>query len=315
MTSLLAAFASTPTLSALLGATALVVGGIALIASAIFIGHEAMVMRVDLIRPRAAAAITAGKKAQASDKGLFRLPEHGLPEREERELIRRLSKLGVPESYALSFFAVSRILAAFSLGVLMLITAGQIAVFADFPFAAPLAAAIAFIAGWFLPLALIRMGARQRAKAVASAMPEALDLLVVCVDAGLSLEDAFIRVVNEMGRSRPELADELALTSADLQILPSREEALARMADRVNIPSVRSVVSTLAQTLRYGTPLAQALRVIASEMRNDALMLLEERANQLPALLTVPMILFIMPTIFLIIGGPAVLNLIDALGW
>jgi tight adherence protein C len=146
-------------------------------------------------------------------------------------------------------------------------------------------------------------------------MPEALDLLVVCVDAGLSLEDSLARVVSELRRTRPALTDELALTSADLQILPSRDEAFARMADRVDLPSVRSVVATLAQTLRYGTPLAQGLRVIAAEMRNDALVQLEERANQLPALMTVPMMAFIMPTIILIIGGPAALRLMDVLGW
>jgi tight adherence protein C len=110
------------------------------------------------------------------------------------------------------------------------------------------------------------------------------------------------------------LADELAMTSADLQILPSRDEALLRMADRIDVPSIRSVVTTLAQTLRYGTPLAQALRVIAAQMRDEALIQLEERANQLPALLTVPMMLFIMPTIFLIVGGPAAIQLVDIMG-
>ena len=117
-------------------------------------------------------------------------------------------------------------------------------------------------------------------------MPEALDLLVVCVDAGLSLEDGLSRVVSELRASRPALADELALTSADLRILPSRDQALAKMSERVDLASIRSVTTTLAQTLRYGTPLAQALRVIATEMRNDALIQMEQRANQLPALLT-----------------------------
>jgi tight adherence protein C len=108
------------------------------------------------------------------------------------------------------------------------------------------------------------------------------------------------------------LAEELALTSADLKILPSRDRALANFAERVQVPSVRTVVTTLAQTMRYGTPLAQALRVVASELRNDSLMRLEERANQLPTLMTIPMMIFIMPTIFLIVGGPAALRMLDA---
>jgi tight adherence protein C len=96
-----------------------------------------------------------------------------------------------------------------------------------------------------------------------------------------------------------------------MKILPSRDEALANLAVRVNMPSVRSVVTTLSQTLRYGTPLAQALRVVAGELRNDTLMRLEERANQLPSLMTIPMMLFIMPTIFMIVAGPAVLRVMD----
>ena len=95
--------------------------------------------------------------------------------------------------------------------------------------------------------------------------------------------------------------------------MPSRDQALANLAERVDVPSVRSVVSTLSQTLRYGTPLAQAMRVVAAQMRTEALIDLEERANRLPAIMTVPMMLFIMPVIFLIVGGPAVLRLLDML--
>jgi tight adherence protein C len=190
----------------------------------------------------------------------------------------------------------------------------EVSALSNIPFAMPIAIAFGAIVGWLLPPMFIKASASRRAKAVGASMPEALDLLVICVDAGLSLENALTRVVTELAQSRPALAEELAITSADLQILPSREDALMRMADRIDLPSIRSVVTTLAQTLRYGTPLAQALRVIAAEMRDEALIKLEERANQLPALLTVPMMLFIMPTIFLVVGGPAALQLIDVLG-
>jgi tight adherence protein C len=158
----------------------------------------------------------------------------------------------------------------------------------------------------------ISYGSNRRVKEVRAGLPDALELLVVCVEAGLSLEDGLDRVVTELKRSQPALADELSLTLADLKILPSRDQALANLAARVDVPSVRSVVTTLAQTLRYGTPLVQSLRVVAAEMRNDYLIEIEEKANRLPAYLTLPVIVFLMPTIFLIVGGPAALRLIDA---
>jgi len=101
------------------------------------------------------------------------------------------------------------------------------------------------------------------------------------------------------------------MTAADLKIMPSQDEALSRLAARIDAPIVQSVVTTLSQTMRYGTPFAQAMRVVAGEIRNEALIRLEERANKLPTLMTIPMILFILPTIFLVVGGPAALKVID----
>ena len=105
----------------------------------------------------------------------------------------------------------------------------------------------------------------------------------------------------------------MALTAADLKILPDQDQALTRLAERIDAPIVQSVMTALVQTMRYGTPFAQAVRTTAAEIRNDSLLRLEERANALPTLLTVPMVLFILPTIILIIGGPAALKLIDML--
>lgn len=311
MSFLAAAFAPTSTLLATLAVAMLVVSGATLIAASARISHEVVARRVDLIKPQAAPV---PKDTQRSLEKPVVKPGQQVPEREQREIIRILSGLGVPAVYAPSVFVVARVVVAASLGLLMLIVARHVTVVASFRLTMPLAAMVGAVVGWLAPSILIGMSARQRAKEVAIAMPEALDLLVICVDAGLSLEDGLVRVATEMGQARPALADELALTSADLQILPSRDEALTRMAERVDIPSIRSVVMTLAQTLQYGTPLAQALRVISAQMRDDALIQLEERANQLPALLTVPMMLFIMPTIFLVVGGPAALQLIDVLG-
>ena len=170
----------------------------------------------------------------------------------------------------------------------------------------------ALLAGWFTPAFLLRRQIAGRTRAVVEGLPDALELLVISVEAGLSFEDGIGRIAAILRDTRPALADELALTSADLRILPNRERALFNLADRVDAPSVRTVVTTLSQTMRYGTPLANALRMVSSELRNEFLIRLEERANQLPALMTVPMILFIMPTIFLVVGGPAVLKVIDS---
>jgi len=299
----------------LLGTIAFVVSGMLFFIASIRAGQEARTRRVELAMPRVPPALGKAKSAARDlDARLLKLPGQGLPDREQRAIVRYLSKLGIPRAWAISSFAVGRLLAAILLGVAAMVILPSVPVLTGSIFVVPLACICAVAGGWWLPPMLIRRSAQQRASAAVGALPEAIDLLVVCVDAGLSLEDSLRRVVTELGQSHPELAEELSLTSADLQILPSRDEALANMAERVDLPGMRAFVSTLTQTLRYGTPLAQALRTIASELRNDTLIKLEERANQLPALLTVPLMLFIMPTIFLIIGGPAVLRLIDAFG-
>jgi tight adherence protein C len=169
----------------------------------------------------------------------------------------------------------------------------------------------AAMAGWLLPAMFIDFRLRQRTKTVISGLPSALELLVVCVEAGLSLEDGLDRVVTEIGQSQPALADELALTLAELKILPDRDRALTNLAERVDVPAVRSIIATLSQTLQYGTPLARSLRVVAAELRNEFLLQMEERANRLPVYLTLPVVLLILPTIFLVLGGPAILQVID----
>lgn len=298
-----------PNLAALGAAVMLVAGGLALIASGGRTRSQMVTQRVDRMRPPR----VAGRHATPSfEDSLLRLPARGLSEAEQREVIRRFTKLGASSNQALMLFVLARLLVVLVLGFLVFLwvhTGGAFKAHALLQLVLP---AMAAIVGWFVPLLLVRRAVKQRTRAVKSGLPDALELLVVCVEAGLSLEDGLDRVVTELGRSQPALADELALTLADLRILPSRDQALLNFAERIDIPNVRSVVTTLAQTLRYGTPLAQSLRVVASEMRNDYLIDLEERANRLPAYLTLPVILFLMPTIFLIVGGPAALRLFDA---
>jgi len=301
-----------PDLIALFGTIALVVGGAALIASSIPMRAELLARRVNLALPGIAlATAAAGRKDRPSVMQQVPKFAAGLSEAELRQIIRLFSILRVPADRAVTYFIIARLILAGSLGALALMATGRLGAFAASWAPAIVAAIVAAIAGWIIPILFIAYVVRQRTKAVGLGLPDALELLVVCVEAGLSLEDGLQRVARELEESQPALADELILTWAEINILPSRAQALANLADRVNVPSVRSVVGMLTQSLRYGTPLAQSLRVGAVEMRNDQMMLLEERASRLPALMTIPVMLFIMPTIFLIIGGPAALRLMD----
>ena len=229
-----------------------------------------------------------------------------------RETWRRLKTHGIPARHALSFFFAIQawITVCLSVGSWFLVP-HLLAASASLPFRAALAGSFGLF-GWFVPVLAARWATRRRAAVIVAGLPDALELLVICAEGGLALGDGIDRIVSELQRSQPELAEELALTAADLKILPSQDQALERLAARIDAPIVQSVVTTLSQTMRYGTPFAQAMRVAAAEIRNDALVRLEERANKLPALLTVPMILFILPTIFLVVGGPAALRLMDS---
>lgn len=153
---------------------------------------------------------------------------------------------------------------------------------------------------------------KRRAR-LARALPDALDLLVICTEAGLNLDAAMARAGREMRAANTEMADEMELTAIELGFLPEREVAFKNLAERTGLASVRALVGTLAQAERYGTPLAQALRVLAAEMRDERLLKAEEKAARLPATLTVPMILFILPALFVVLIGPGILSVIDAM--
>ena len=153
---------------------------------------------------------------------------------------------------------------------------------------------------------------QKRTDAIRKGLPDALDLLVICAEAGLTVDAAFNRVAKELGRGFPELGDEFALTAIELGFLTERRMAFENLAYRVNLDSVKGVVTTMIQTEKYGTPLASALRVLSAEFRNERMMRAEEKAARLPAIMTVPLILFILPTLFIVILGPAACSIGDA---
>ena len=152
----------------------------------------------------------------------------------------------------------------------------------------------------------------KRSDAIRKGLPDALDLLVICAEAGLTVDSAFNRVAKELGRGYPELGDEFALTAIELGFLTERRMAFENLAYRVALDAVRGVVTTMIQTEKYGTPLASALRVLSAEFRNDRMMRAEEKAARLPAIMTVPLILFILPVLFIVILGPAACSISDA---
>lgn len=173
-----------------------------------------------------------------------------------------------------------------------------------------LMALLAAAASFFLPDLAVMQMAKKRRKDLQRGLPDALDLLVVCAQAGLSLDAAIGRVAREIGFSSPAIGEEFSLTALELGFLPERRQALENLKNRTGLKDIRGVVSTLTQSEKYGTPLAYALRVLSAEFRRERLMRAEEKAAQLPAIMTLPLALFILPVLFMVVIGPAIIGAI-----
>ena len=171
---------------------------------------------------------------------------------------------------------------------------------------------LAVIAGAYLPDLLVKNAILKRQKKIRNSLPDGLDLMVICAEAGLSLDATLRRVADELAGPAPELADELGLTTLELGFLPNRALALQNLASRVDLLVVRGMVNTLVQAERYGTPLSQSLRILSAESRQERVLKAEEKAARLPALMTVPMIIFILPPLFVVLLGPAALDIADS---
>jgi tight adherence protein C len=171
-----------------------------------------------------------------------------------------------------------------------------------------LAAFGAAMFGFFLPDLFVSNRISKRQQSIMRAFPDALDLLLICVESGMAIESAFTRVAAEIGQQSVELAEELGLTTAELSYLPERRQAFENLAKRTGHPGVKAVAASLNQAEKYGTPLGQALRVAAQENRETRMQEAEKKAAALPAKLTVPMIVFFLPCLFVVILGPAVMK-------
>ena len=176
------------------------------------------------------------------------------------------------------------------------------------------ATVFAVAAGFYLPAIFVKNMANKRLASILPVFPDALDLLLICVESGMSVELAFAKVAEEMAENSVELAEEFSLTTAELSFLTSRRAAFENLARRNNHPGIRSVATALIQAERYGTPLGDTLRTMANENRQMRVMQAEKKAAALPAKLTVPMILFFLPVLFIVILTPAAMRMISALG-
>ncbi|WP_427789672.1 type II secretion system F family protein [Brevundimonas diminuta] len=165
--------------------------------------------------------------------------------------------------------------------------------------------------GFYAPNIYLKNMIDKRRASIMAAFPDSLDLLLICVESGMSIEAAIQKVSQEVGGQSIELAEELSLLSAELSYLPDRRMAYEGMAKRTQHPGIKAVATAMTQAETYGTPLGAALRVMAKENRDLRLAAAEKKAAALPAKLTVPMILFFLPVLFVVILGPAIINIQD----
>jgi tight adherence protein C len=273
---------------------------------------EQIIQRKESLRQQALAARRSGRGLAAV--GLMREAVtrlNLLRSRHTADARNMLVQAGIRSRDAMVGFLFARISLPILFGIMLLADTKLfhlLPITPSFEFVPPM---VGVLLGFYAPTMYLRNAAAKRAKQLQLSLPDGLDLMVICAEAGLSLDASLIRVSRELGNGSPELAEELAITAAELTFLPDRRMAFDNLNTRTNSEGIRAVVNTLQQTAKFGTPLAQSLRVLASEMRAARMTRAEEKAARLPALLTVPMILFILPTLFIVLLGPAAIGIID----
>jgi tight adherence protein C len=233
--------------------------------------------------------------------------------RQVEKITARLARAGWRSKDALTAYLFAKAFApvvAFGGGMLLLMFKAQLGIGPKLTY---LMLGILAVGGLLGADMLIKNAGDKRIKKLTMALPDALDLLVICAEAGLSLEASVKRVGQEIGSASAEMSDEFLLTAIELNFLPDRTKALQNLVKRTDLPKLRALVNSLIQSERFGTPLANSLRVLSAEFRNERKMKAEEKAAKLPAIMTVPMIVFILPSLFIVIIGPVILHIIDTM--
>ncbi|CAN7588304.1 type II secretion system F family protein [Neorhizobium sp. LjRoot104] len=226
--------------------------------------------------------------------------------------VNRLRAAGLRSQNALNMFLLARFLLPFvflAAAVVWIFVLGNLAT-RPFPIRMLAAIVVAYI-GFYVPNIYISNRVTKRQHSIKRAWPDALDLMLICVESGISMEAAMRRVAEEMAQVSPPLAEEMVLTTAELSFLQDRRTALENLGIRTQLDIVRAVTQALIQAERYGTPIASALRVLAQEGRDERMNEAEKKAAALPPKLTVPMILFFLPVLIAVILGPAGIQVAD----
>ncbi len=289
-----------------------------------FLYHNKFAVRVKALEERRAhlkAQITAPRKrakknTQRTGIALIRAVVNKMNLLQKSQ-VGRINRLLISAAYRskdaifiFAFFQLVCPIVAFALGL----------IFLDIDFSNLMASKrniFIFVGGIYmglkLPSVIVTNAKQKRYYAIQKALSDTLDLLMICSEAGLSLAAALDRVARELANTYPEMADELSITSIELGFLPDRKKALGNLAERVDMAEIRGIVGVLIQTEKYGTPIAQALRVLAAEFREQRMLRAEQKAARLPAIMTLPMIVFILPTLFIVVLSPAIIRSIDNL--
>ncbi len=224
-----------------------------------------------------------------------------LPAATRAEFEQTLAQAGWRGSRGLGLFIGSKLLGVVLLPTVVYFSAaGQIP-----PMSFYSLVGVSFAVGLLGPDFVLKQMRAAHLKQVEKGLPDALDMMVICAQAGLALENAIERVAIEFAAANKAVSEELAVCASEMRIGADRRQALTALGDRTGLDTMKRFAATLIQTMQFGTPLTHALRVLASEMRTDMLTKYEEKAARLPVMLTMPMILFILPTVFIVVGGPA----------
>jgi tight adherence protein C len=226
----------------------------------------------------------------------------------------KLVRAGFRSRDAVTVFLFAKLCLPVVLGIIVVVLVHVAEIYNLAPRTRLIASAGSVLLGFYLPDIYVKNLIDKRTHLLTRSMPDMLDLLVICAEAGLALDNALIRVSKEIRLNCAEMADEMELTSAELGFMSERRVALENLYKRTALVSMQALANTLIQSERYGTPLAQSLRVLSRELRDERLMKAEEKAARLPATLTVPMMIFIMPTLFIVLIGPGILRAMDGLG-
>jgi tight adherence protein C len=235
-------------------------------------------------------------------------------ERDRAEMRRLLWAAGYRGENALAMLALAKIAALLVGGAAGWLLVGGGAPPGELSLFAMTAIGGGGIGGAILPEIALRTRRDARKNRLRASLPDVIDLMVIAAYAGQSLDMALDRVGREMRSFAPDIAEELIVTCAELQALPDRTDALRNFAERLDLKEARAFALTIIQTIRYGSPFTDSLKALGADLRQARVIAAEERGAKLPALLTLPLIIFIMPAVFVVVVGPAVISVIDMLG-